>query len=89
MQHDLPMKAAMAPVSDDVVARQPSMTGALILCQTLSGLEDKQLVGFNGIGHPKHHTAVLVKLNKIGYFHSVIKGCKGKQLLTSGTVNNS
>ena len=49
MQHDLPLKAAMAPVSDDVVARQPSMTGALILCQTLSGLEDKQLVGSKGI----------------------------------------
>ena len=44
------------------------------------------MVGPDGIGHPQHHAVILVKFNKIGYFHSVIKGCKGKSAFTKWLI---
>ena len=32
-----------------MVARQSSLTGAIILCQTLSGLDDKEICGKGGV----------------------------------------
>lgn len=49
MQHEAQLKPEMTQVSPDLVCRQPTMTAAILLCQTLSGLEDKQLVGARGI----------------------------------------
>lgn len=48
-QHDLALKPAMLDVDPLVIARQPTLTSAIILCQQLSGLEDKEIVGKNGI----------------------------------------
>lgn len=43
------IKPEMQKLDSSVVGRQASMTGALILCQTLSGLEDKELCGKGNI----------------------------------------
>jgi hypothetical protein len=39
----------MMVVDADLIARQPSMSKALALCQTLSGLSDQQFTGDGGI----------------------------------------
>lgn len=39
----------MQTVDPALIARQPSMTKALQLCQTLSGLDDKAFIGTGGI----------------------------------------
>lgn len=39
----------MQGISVDQIARIPSMTQALVLCQTLSGLDDKAFVGKDGV----------------------------------------
>lgn len=49
LQFDLPARAPMVPVDPDLIARQPSLTRALVLCQTLSGHEDKRFVGSHGV----------------------------------------
>lgn len=43
------LKPEMEKLDVATVAKQPSMTGAIILCQTLSGLDDKQLCGKGGV----------------------------------------
>lgn len=48
-QFPLPIKPNMLDVDMQSVIAQPSMTSALILCQTLSGIEDKQLSGEGGV----------------------------------------
>ena len=48
-QAQLDLRRQMQPVSDSIIAAQPSMTAAIRLCQQLSGLEDKELVGKCGI----------------------------------------
>ena len=39
----------MTPVADESLDRQSCLTGAIILCQTLSGLTDQQITGDGGI----------------------------------------
>ncbi|APW37630.1 hypothetical protein RD110_10875 [Rhodoferax koreense] len=39
----------MQDIDADVIAKQPSMTSALKLCQTTSGLDDKAFTGVGGI----------------------------------------
>lgn len=53
MQLKLGMKPEMMQVDDQVIAAQPSMTKALMLCQQLSGLDDQQFVGGRSgiVGH--------------------------------------
>ena len=46
---DLPLTAHVQAVDPLLVMRQPSMTKALQLCQTLSGKDDAQFYGFDGI----------------------------------------
>lgn len=48
-QFDLPAKPEMQVIDPAMVARQPSMTAALKLCQTLSGMSDKAFTGQGGI----------------------------------------
>ena len=48
-QFDIPARPPMMAVDPALIARQPSMTKALNLCQTLSGLPDKAFVGQGGI----------------------------------------
>jgi hypothetical protein len=42
-QVDLPLKPDMVPVDATLVDRQPTFTSALLLCQQLSGLADKEV----------------------------------------------
>ncbi|MBT2333600.1 hypothetical protein J7E49_06745 [Variovorax paradoxus] len=49
IQHELPARPQMHAIDLALIARQPSMTKALQLCQTLSGLEDKAFTGPSGI----------------------------------------
>lgn len=48
-QHGLPIKSPMEAVEDAVIRRQPTMTAAILLCQQLAGVEDKELCGKHGI----------------------------------------
>lgn len=48
-QFELAIRPSMQAVDPALVARQSSMTKALHLCQTLSGLDDAQFYGNNGI----------------------------------------
>jgi hypothetical protein len=49
MQFELTERPAMAAVDVALIARQPSMSKALALCQTLSGKDDAQFYGKGGI----------------------------------------
>lgn len=49
MTLDLPLKAHAQAIDPLLVTRQPSMTKALHLCQTLSGKDDAQFYGAGGI----------------------------------------
>lgn len=42
-QVDLPLKPDMVPVDAALVDKQPTFTAALLLCQQLSGLADKEV----------------------------------------------
>lgn len=46
---DLPLTAHVQAVDPQLVIRQPTMTKALQLCQTLSGKDDAQFYGTGGI----------------------------------------
>ena len=48
-QHELTVRPEMHAVSPAMIAKQPSMSAALKLCQTLSGLDDKAFTGPKGI----------------------------------------
>lgn len=48
-QFHLPLQSQMDEVDPDLVAKQSSMSKALNLCQTLSGLDDAKFYGENGI----------------------------------------
>ena len=49
MSLDLPLTAHVQAVDPQLLVRQTSMTRALHLCQTLSGKDDAQFYGKNGI----------------------------------------
>jgi hypothetical protein len=49
MQFEITSRPPMAAVDPALVAKQVSMTKALQLCQTLSGLDDAQFYGSGGI----------------------------------------
>ncbi|MCL2656122.1 MAG: hypothetical protein FWD62_01665 [Betaproteobacteria bacterium] len=49
MQAELRLKPEMQHVDARAIDAQPSLTAAIRLCQQLSGLEDKAIVGQNGI----------------------------------------
>lgn len=42
-QIDLPIRPAMQRLDVAMVARQPNLTAAILLCQQISGLDDKEL----------------------------------------------
>lgn len=48
-QLELTMKPPMQELDVGLVAKQPSFTASIVLCQTLSGLEDKELCGKGGV----------------------------------------
>lgn len=48
-QLELSIKPEMQELDVATVAKQSTFTGALILCQTLSGLDDKELCGKGGV----------------------------------------
>lgn len=48
-QLELSIKPVMQEVDAATVARQPTFTGAILLAQTLSGIEDKELCGKGGV----------------------------------------
>jgi len=48
-QHELSARPPMQVIDPDLIARQPTMTKALQLCQTISGLDDKAFVGTGGV----------------------------------------
>jgi len=48
-QYELTARPDMQVVDPALIARQPSMTKALQLCQTLSGLDDKAFLGPGGV----------------------------------------
>lgn len=48
-QLDLDIKPQMDELDVETVAKQSTFTSALILCQTLSGLDDKELCGRGGV----------------------------------------
>ncbi|MDQ0084559.1 hypothetical protein J2W35_004928 [Variovorax boronicumulans] len=48
-QYEFSARPAMHAVDTALIAKQPSMTKALQLCQTLSGLDDKAFYGVGGI----------------------------------------
>ena len=49
MQFEIVARPPMTAIDPDLIARQPSMTKALHLCQTLSGKDDAQFYGEGGI----------------------------------------
>jgi len=49
VQFEFTSRPPMHQVDPALIARQPSMTKALQLCQTLSGLDDKAFVGPGGV----------------------------------------
>jgi hypothetical protein len=49
MQYELTARPPMQPVDETVIARIPSMTRALAMCQSLSGLDDKSFIGEGGV----------------------------------------
>ena len=49
LQFQIPITPRPTRVDDALIAKQPSMSRALQLCQTLSGLDDAQFYGSNGI----------------------------------------
>lgn len=49
MQFEIPMKPQMQYIDPALIYRQSSMTKALQLCQTLSGLDDAKFYGAGGI----------------------------------------
>lgn len=49
MQAALRLKPEMQIIDERVIDAQPSMTAAIRLCQQMSGLEDKEIVGRHGI----------------------------------------
>lgn len=48
-QYEIAQRPEMHPVSSSLIAKQPTMTKALQLCQTLSGLDDKAFTGPTGV----------------------------------------
>jgi hypothetical protein len=46
-QLDLPMPVAL--IDDDVVARQPSLTRAIVVCADIAGFEDKRAAAAAGV----------------------------------------
>jgi hypothetical protein len=48
-QFEFPARPDMQAIDPALIARQPSMTKALQLCQTLSGLDDKAFIGSGGV----------------------------------------
>lgn len=48
-QHELDMHPVMQQVDHALIVRQPSMSKALALCQSLSGKDDKHFIGPKGI----------------------------------------
>jgi hypothetical protein len=48
-QYELGLHPEMQPISLAQIERIPSMTQALVLCQTLSGKEDKAFLGAKGV----------------------------------------
>jgi hypothetical protein len=48
-QYEIPQRPEMQAVSPSLIAKQPTMTKALQLCQTLSGMEDKAFTGPTGV----------------------------------------
>lgn len=42
-QLELPMKPLMQDLDVEMVSRQPSLTSAILLCQQLAGLDDREL----------------------------------------------
>ena len=49
MQFELTTRPPMQAIDQALIARQSSMTKALILCQTMSGLDDKAFLGDAGV----------------------------------------
>jgi len=49
MQYELTQRPEMMSIDISLIERQPDMTRALVLCQTLSGLDDKAFIGQGGI----------------------------------------
>jgi hypothetical protein len=49
MQHELTVRPAMQAIDSALIYRQSSFTKALHLCQTLSGKDDAQFYGANGV----------------------------------------
>lgn len=49
MQYELTARPPMQSVAEDVIVRIPSMTRALAMCQSLSGLDDKAFIGEGGV----------------------------------------
>lgn len=48
-QHEITQRPEMQAIDPALIARQPSMSKALQLCQRLSGLDDKAFTGPGGI----------------------------------------
>lgn len=49
MQYELTARPPMQAVDEAVIARIPSMTRALSMCQSLSGMDDKAFIGNGGV----------------------------------------
>jgi len=48
-QFEIASRPAMQAIDPALIAKQPSMTQALKLCQTLSGMDNKAFTGAGGI----------------------------------------
>lgn len=49
MQFEITARPRMTAIDPELIAAQPSMSKALVLCQTISGKDDAQFYGENGI----------------------------------------
>lgn len=49
MQFEMTVRPPMLPIDPELIYRQPTLTKALHLCQTLSGLDDAQFYGTEGV----------------------------------------
>jgi hypothetical protein len=48
-QYEIAQRPEMQVIAPSLIAKQPTMTKALQLCQTLSGMEDKAFTGPTGV----------------------------------------
>ncbi len=85
MQYELQTHPAMHAIDPALIMKQPTLTKALHLCQTLSGKEDAKFYGEGGIGNRRVDDLVLGDEAEVGVGRlEVAFGHQGVKRLAAG-----